>query len=93
MIERISAIGCLIAVVACAPASDGGSAPASTADLRALLDSAIQASGADVVGLYYRSLAEGGDSVALNADVRMHAASTMKVPVMQRLFLDHQEGM
>lgn len=62
------------------------------ADLRATLDSVIQGSGAEVVGIYYRSLAPSGDSVTLNADVRMHAASTMKVPVMQRLFLDDQEG-
>jgi beta-lactamase class A len=30
--------------------------------------------------------------VAIDADTRMHAASTMKVPVMMRLFLDDQEG-
>lgn len=62
------------------------------ARLEARLDSVIQESGAEVVGLYYRSLAEGGDSMTIDADVRMHAASTMKVPVMMRLFLDDQEG-
>jgi len=48
-------------------------------------------SGAEV-GVYYRELTPGGDSIALNADVRMHAASTMKVPVMMQLFLDDQRG-
>jgi beta-lactamase class A len=56
-------------------------------DLRAL----VAPSGAEV-GLYYRSLAPGGDSVAIDADLRMHAASTMKVPVMMRLYLDQAEG-
>ncbi|MDH3271247.1 MAG: class A beta-lactamase-related serine hydrolase [Gemmatimonadota bacterium] len=55
------------------------------------LDSVVAASGAEV-GIYYRSLAPGGDSITVDADVRMHAASTMKVPVMMRLFLDDQEG-
>lgn len=58
--------------------------------LEASLRSVVDTTGAEV-GLYYRPLA-GGDSVLINPDVRMHAASTMKVPVMMRLFLDHQEG-
>ena len=33
------------------------------ASLAAVLDSVVQASGAEVVGIYYRSLAPGGDSV------------------------------
>ena len=61
------------------------------AALEASLRRTIAGSGAEV-GLYYRSLAPGGDSVTIDADVRMHAASTMKVPVMMRLFLDDQEG-
>lgn len=60
--------------------------------LRAELEAVVEASGAEVVGLYYRSLGAGGDSVLIAPDVRMHAASTMKVPVMMRLVLDHQEG-
>ncbi|MDE3004188.1 MAG: class A beta-lactamase-related serine hydrolase [Gemmatimonadota bacterium] len=51
----------------------------------------IDASGADV-GLYYRSLAPGDDSLTIDADVRMHAASTMKVPVMMQLMLDDADG-
>ncbi|HSG09771.1 MAG TPA: serine hydrolase [Longimicrobiales bacterium] len=52
---------------------------------------AVQATGAEV-GVYYRSLDAEGDSLALDADVRMHAASTMKVPVMMQLYLDAQGG-
>ena len=81
---------------ACAPdaGEDGAAldAESALATLEARLDSVIDDSGAEVVGVYYRSLAEDGDSLTIDADVRMHAASTMKVPVMQRLFLDHQEG-
>jgi len=56
------------------------------------VDSVVAASGAEV-GVYYRSLGPGGDSVTVGADVRMHAASTMKVPVMMRLYLDEAEGL
>lgn len=84
----------LLLVLPACTADTGGSAPdaGTPAVLEARLDSVIDASGAEMVGVYYRSLAEGGDSVTIDADVRMHAASTMKVPVMMRLFLDHQEG-
>jgi len=60
-------------------------------DLAAELQSIVDASGAEV-GLYYLSLAARGDSVTIAADLRMHAASTMKVPVMMQLFLDDQSG-
>jgi beta-lactamase class A len=55
------------------------------------LREAITASGAEV-GLYYRGLGSDADTVAIDADVRMHAASTMKVPVMMQLYLDHESG-
>ena len=51
----------------------------------------IQDSGREVAVVYH-PLAEG-DSLLVNADVRMHAASTMKVPVMARLYLDDREGL
>lgn len=66
-------------------------ASSSPEELRARLSAVTEASGAEV-GLYYRSLAEDGDSVLIEPDLRMHAASTMKVPVMMRLVLDAQEG-
>jgi len=43
------------------------------------------------VGVYYRS-SDGRDSVLVAPDLRMHAASTMKVPVMLQLFLDQEAG-
>jgi len=54
------------------------------AELQARLEQRIAASGA-VVGLYFRDLA-GPDSLAIGADARFHAASTMKVPVMIQVF-------
>jgi beta-lactamase class A len=57
------------------------------ARLTALVDTT---SGGDV-SVYYRSLG-GPDSALVNADVRMHAASTMKVPVLIQLVLDDAEG-
>jgi beta-lactamase class A len=51
----------------------------------------IAASGSEAVGLYYRNLARP-DSLVHDADVRMHAASTMKVPVMIQVFRDAEAG-
>lgn len=70
------------------PSRDAAPTPSGLSnELRAV----IAASGAEV-GLYYRTLGPGADSVVIDGDVRMHAASTMKVPVMLRLFLDEEEG-
>ena len=78
-----------VAAAACETASRAPDGP--DGELAARLAEVVAASGAEV-GLYYRSLQEGGDSVLIAPDLRMHAASTMKVPVMMRLVLDHQEG-
>jgi beta-lactamase class A len=43
------------------------------------------------VGLYYRNLATG-DSLLFRPDLRMHAASMMKVPVMIQLYRDAEAG-
>lgn len=51
----------------------------------------IDSTDADVVGVYFYDL-DTGDSLLLNADARMHAASTMKVPVMIQLFRDAEAG-
>lgn len=51
----------------------------------------IADSGAEVVGLYYKDIG-GRDSVLIDADARMHAASTMKVPVMIQVFRDAEAG-
>src|SRR5690349_7960017 len=47
---------------------------------------------ARAVGLYYRSLV-GPDSLLIGANLRFHAASTMKVPVMIQLFRDADAGL
>jgi beta-lactamase class A len=52
--------------------------------LRAALQARIASSGA-TVGFYFKDL-NTGDSIALGADARFHAASTMKVPVMIQVF-------
>ena len=59
-------------------------------DLAGILARLAAESGAEV-GLVYEPL-EGGQGVLLNPDLRMHAASTMKVPVMLQLYLDHAAG-
>jgi beta-lactamase class A len=76
----------LVGVPACAPSSDR------LADLREQIERRIADSDAEVVGIYYREL-EGGDSLLVDPDVRLHAASTMKVPVMIQLYRDADAGM
>jgi beta-lactamase class A len=49
--------------------------------LQSALEARIGDSGAEIVGVYFYDL-DTGDSLALNADVRLHAASTMKsIPI------------
>ena len=47
---------------------------------------------ARAVGLYYRGLV-GPDSILIGANLRFHAAGTMKVPVMIQLFRDADAGL
>ncbi|HYT05780.1 MAG TPA: serine hydrolase [Gemmatimonadales bacterium] len=47
---------------------------------------------AAAVGVYYRSLVRS-DSILLGANLRFHAASTMKVPVMIQIFRDADAGL
>jgi len=79
-------------LVASSTACGGGGPERGLAQLADSLRGRIAASGAEV-GLYYRSLGGDGDSLALDADLRMHAASTMKVPVMMQLYLDQEAGL
>lgn len=58
--------------------------------LRDALEGRIAASGAEV-GLYFRDL-RTGDSVLVAPDLRLHAASMMKVPVMIQVFRDAEAG-
>jgi beta-lactamase class A len=60
-------------------------------DTPLLIHQRIAASGAQV-GLYYRHLARP-DSLLHDPDVRMHAASTMKVPVMIQVYRDADAGL
>lgn len=59
--------------------------------LRNAIEGEIAASQGEVA-VYYRDLGSS-DSLLLGADLRMHAASTMKVPVMIQLFADAHEGL
>ena len=58
--------------------------------LRTSLLEIIQASGGEI-SVDYRDLASGR-MLQVSPDVRLHAASTMKVPVMIQLFKDRDEG-
>src|SRR3989454_8502402 len=60
--------------------------------LRARVEARIAQAPARAVGLYYRDLTTG-DSLTVGSDVRFHAASTMKIPVMIQLFRDRDAGL
>ena len=47
---------------------------------------------AEGVGLYYRALGRP-DSILIDANLRFHAASTMKIPVMIQIFRDADAGL
>src|SRR5438445_2853191 len=66
--------------------------PAPNVSLKARVQARILQTPARAVGLYYRDLTTG-DSLTVGADVRFHAASTMKVPVLNQLFRDRDAGL
>src|SRR5512146_3453746 len=59
--------------------------------LRAAIEQRIARAPARAVGVYFRDLGTG-DTLLVSADVRFHAASTMKVPVSIPLFRDRDAG-
>src|SRR5207249_218031 len=73
-------IGVLPGAAAAAASQDAGT-------LRDRLEARIARAPAQAVGLYYRNLA-GSDSILIGANLRLHAASTMKLPVMIQIFRD-----
>ncbi len=81
------------AIPASAPAqaSAQASAPAALAQLRAAIERRIAAVPGAEAGIWLQDLATG-DTLAVNATTRFHAASTMKVPVMIELFRRHDAG-
>lgn len=83
----LAALATSMAVTGTAACNDGGLVALQTA-----LEARIAEGGAETVGLYFHDL-RGGDSLLLGADVRVHAASTMKVPVMIQLFRDQDAGL
>ncbi len=66
--------------------------PAPPSSLSAAIAARIAQTPARAVGVYYRDLATG-DSLTVGSDVRFHAASTMKIPVMIQLFRDRDAGL
>jgi len=85
---RLTAASLLFAALACSHVSP----PASPAtDLRAQIEARVARAPGALVGVAYIDLATG-DTLFINADSLMHAASTMKVPVMMRLFRESDAG-
>lgn len=75
-----------LAILPAAPTTRPAPAPPTSVDsLRERVTSIIAARPGAEVAVYYRELARP-DSLTINADVKYHAASTMKVPVMIELY-------
>src|SRR5207249_11102271 len=81
-----------LALLAALVAGAVGRAVPQGTSLPAQLRARIARAPAPAVGLYYRSLARP-DSVLIAANLRFHAASTMKVPVMIQIFRDADAGL
>ena len=79
----------LIAAAACAP--NTRPAPRMNDDLAARIAQRIAAVPKAEAGVAFHNLATG-DTLFIGADIRFHAASTMKVPVMIQLFRDADAG-
>jgi beta-lactamase class A len=84
------ALQCLLFSLATASVVTGCAGP-SRGSLETAIEHRIARSGAETVGVYFRDLASG-DSLLIDADARMHAASMMKVPVLIQLFRDQDAG-
>ncbi len=60
-------------------------------DTKAKIEALIKQSGAETVGVAFYDLATGGE-ILINPDESLHAASTMKVPVMMELYRQAAAG-
>ncbi len=69
-----------------------GQSSTSLASVRADIDKLIVASGAEVAVAWRPLDAKPGEEMLINPEVRFHAASTMKVPVMIELFRQVEAG-
>src|ERR1051325_4631151 len=93
VIKRIlSAMKCLGVLALVLTGSVTAAASQQAGGGRATLAARIARAPARAVGLYYRSLARG-DSILIDANLRFHAASTMKLPVMIQIFRDADAGL
>jgi beta-lactamase class A len=94
---RITDLAAVLRLAAtCALVAAGGCRyqPASSVhppDLRDEIEARVARAPGALVGVAYIDLATG-DTLFINADSLMHAASTMKVPVMMRLFRESDAG-
>jgi len=94
---RIADLAAVLRLAAtCALVAGGGCRyqPASSVhppDLRDEIEARVARAPRALVGVAYIDLATG-DTLFINADSLMHAASTMKVPVMMRLFRESDAG-
>src|SRR5436305_6961507 len=77
----------LLVLLPCSPAAAQAPGP-----LREQLAARVARAPATGVGVYYKSLSRP-DSLLLGANLRFHAASTMKVPVMIQLLRDADAGL
>jgi beta-lactamase class A len=87
-ISALLSLGCMLLPKVSSVSSDG--LTVDMQDLRKRLEHEIKESGAEV-GLAFKDL-ESGESLLIQADVMMHAASLMKVPVMIEVFRRAEQG-
>jgi beta-lactamase class A len=84
--------GSLLAVVVVIGAVASVQTPVLPAQVTAELQAIIKQSGAEVAVAWRPLDAREGEEILINPDLRFHAASTMKVPVMIELFREVEAG-
>ena len=90
-IIRLLGLAWLVIILAGINALAAGKDKNAIERVKAKIQELIQASGAETVGVAFYDLATGAE-MAINDGVSLHAASTMKVPVMMELYRQAAAG-
>src|SRR5262245_60146281 len=91
LLLRVSTLALTLLFVAQAAPVSFAKTPKRANDTKAKIEALIKQSGAETVGVAFYDIATGRE-ILINPDENLHAASTMKVPVMMELYRQAKAG-